>query len=94
MQTVEFSVTWNDKGNNKIAAIKQLRSCTKCGLKEAKDAVEDCGYDQYRVWRMTAEQFGLFVVEHWSEDSNAVNFYLRDAILVPPKDVHQDWSVF
>jgi len=35
------------RDGKKIAAIKELRTITSCGLKEAKDAVEDYRVDAY-----------------------------------------------
>jgi len=90
VKTIEFSVLWRDSGSNKVASIKQLRSATKCGLKEAKDAVEHAD-DCYRTWRMTAEQFGLFVVEHW-DDITSVNFYIRNTCVVPATIVAFDFA--
>ena len=40
-----FMVMTNVRESKKIQAIKELRTATSCGLKEAKDAVEDS-----RVW--------------------------------------------
>lgn len=40
-----FAVMTNVRESKKIQAIKELRTATSCGLKEAKDAVDD-----NRVW--------------------------------------------
>jgi len=90
VKTIEFDVLWNDNRSNKIPAIKQLRNATKCGLKEAKDAVESVD-GCYRRWRMTAEQFGIFVVEHWNDEAT-IHFYVRDVTIVPVVTVALDFA--
>ena len=64
---IYFCISWTDRGN-KIEAIKLIRSATECGLKDAKDAVEDCE-GVSKPWFMSPEQFGLFAVKSFSDFS-------------------------
>jgi len=41
-EQTEFNVVMTSFGDNKVKAIKAVRSATGLGLKEAKDAVESC----------------------------------------------------
>ena len=61
---VEFLICWYGDGvSGKIDAIKAIRRATGCGLKLAKVSVETVD-DTWGTWRMTVEQFGLFMVEY------------------------------
>ena len=39
-EKTEFDIEWSESGSNKIAVIKEVRTITGLGLKEAKDLVE------------------------------------------------------
>lgn len=91
MKYVELKVRWNDfsESNSKIEAIKLVRNTLGCGLKEAKDEVEAC-MNEWRVWRMTPHQFGLWSVKSYA--TYRFPFEVADVLLIEQADNVVDWT--
>jgi len=86
MKTVEFeAICCTDQ---KVAAIKILRHSTDIGLIDAKAAVE-AAQDTWKRWRMTPEQFGLFMVAYCDGGDH---FNVRSVRLVMPVPVAVDFT--
>lgn len=85
---INFEADWN--GENKIRAIKALRTATGCSLKQGKTAVE-AAEDRHQSWRMTPAQFGIFIANNLSFQTGN-DFYVTAIVVVTEEIPFEDFT--